>query len=399
MLPRFFRRKGEPLIYLDNSGTTKQYDEVTAEMLRVMENDYGNPSSLHRLGLSAEKLVRKARREVAESLGASEEEICFTSGGTESDNTAILGAAFSRRRSGNKIITVKTEHPAVLESCRRLEREGLQVVYLPVNQFGQVDLEQLKREMDSLTILISVMHVNNEVGTAQPVEAIFNLKEEWNKNNKRDVLLHVDAVQSYGKYDLRNLPAELISISGHKVHGPKGIGALYVKKGVGVDPIILGGGQERGQRSGTENVPAIAGFGVAASVINHDREEVAKRMRVLKERLGFRIREEIRDVRFNGEIGAGASPSILNVSFLGIRGEVLLHSLEQEEIYVSTGSACASNKKGQSHVLKAMGLNNQEIEGAIRFSIGAFNTLEEIEVTVDKLAAIIVKMRRLGSFR
>jgi len=399
MLPRFFRRKGVKLIYLDNSGTTKQYAEVTEEMLQVMENDYGNPSSLHRLGLSAEKLVKRARREVADSLGASPEEIYFTSGGTESDNSAILGAAYSRRRSGNKIITVKTEHPAVLESCRRLERDGFHLVYLAVDQEGVVDLHQLKSELDQQTILLSIMHVNNEVGTLQPVSEIFNIKSDWNEKNKRDVLLHVDAVQSYGKFDLSNLSADLVSLSGHKVHGPKGIGALYIKKGVCIDPMMVGGGQERGQRSGTENVPAIAGFGVAASLINRDRGKTAKRMAELKDRLASRIGAEIKDVRFNGGAGATASPAILNVSFLGIRGEVLLHSLEQEGIYVSTGSACASNKKGQSHVLKAMGLSSQEIEGAIRFSLGAFNTLEEIDITVDKLAAAVQKMRRLGSFR
>jgi len=389
------------LIYLDNSATTRQYDQVTAEMVRVMENDYGNPSSLHRLGLSAEKLIRKARKEIARSIGVNEDEIFITSGGTEADNAAILGTAYSRRRSGNKIITSKIEHPAVLESCKRLERDGYKVVYLDVDKDGVVLLNQLKEEIDHETILISIMHVNNEIGSIQPIEEIYKIKEEWNKSNNSDILLHVDAVQSYGKLNLSGLHAELISLSAHKVHGPKGIGALYIKKGVRLDPIILGGGQEKGQRSGTENVPAIVGFGIAASKINTDQGKASRKIKSMKENLIYRISNEINNIKINGNyIDMGmTSPSIINISFLGVRGEVLLHSLEQEGIYVSTGSACSSNKKGQSHVLLEIGLNNIEIEGAIRFSISEFNTQDEIDYTVDKLVTIISKMRKLSSFR
>jgi cysteine desulfurase len=397
-----------------------QYDKVTTEMVRVIENDYGNPSSLHRMGLTAEKLVRQARKEIAKSIGVKEDEIFITSGGTESDNAAILGSAFSRRRSGNKIITSKIEHPAVLESCKRLEREGYQVVYLDVDKNGVVLLDQLKEEIDKDTILISIMHVNNETGSIQPIEEIYKIKEEWNKTNKTDILLHVDAVQSYGKLNLCGLHAELISLSAHKVHGPKGIGALFIKKGVRLDPIILGGGQEKGQRSGTENVPAIVGFGIVASRINSDKGKAARKIKALKEDMINRIIREINYIKINGNYGIWCpnglnekdkedcfrniefdltSPSIINISFLGVRGEVLLHSLEQEGIYVSTGSACSSNKKGQSHVLMEMGLNNIEIEGAIRFSISEFNTQDEIDYTVDKLVTIINKMRKLSSFR
>lgn len=390
---------GIKLIYLDNSATTKQHEQVTAEMLRTMEQDFGNPSSLHRLGLSAEKLVKKARKEVAESLGSLEEEIFFTSGGTESDNMAILGAAYSRRRSGNKIITTKIEHPAVLESCKRLEREGYKVVYLDVDANGILSLDQLKSEMDASTICLSVMHVNNEVGSIQPLEEVIRIKNNFNATYNKDILLHVDAVQSYGKLNIRNLGADLISISGHKVHGPKGIGALYVRKGVLLDPILLGGGQERGQRSGTENVPGIVGLGVAANRIGTGQPEIFQHLTKLKEYFLSRIQSEIPDVKMNGDVQDAGSPGILNVSFLGIRGEVLLHSLEQEEIYVSTGSACASNKKGQSHVLKAMGLRDQEIEGAIRFSFCEGNTMEEMDQTMEKLVPIINKMRSLKKFR
>ena len=291
------------MIYLDNSATTRQYDQVTTEMVRVMENDYGNPSSLHRLGLSAEKLVRKARIEIARSIGVGEDEIFITSCGTEADNAAILGAAFSRRRSGNKIITSKIEHPAVLESCKRLERDGYEVVYLDVDRNGTVLMDQLKREIDDKTILISIMHVNNEIGTIQPIEEIYRMKEEWNKANDSDILLHVDAIQSYGKLNLCGLHADLISLSGHKVHGPKGIGALYIKKSVHLDPIILGGGQEKGQRSGTENVPAIVGFGIAASKISNDQGKAARRIKSMKENLIYRITHEINNIKVNGNYG------------------------------------------------------------------------------------------------
>lgn len=387
------------LIYLDNSATTKQYNQVTTEMIRVFEEEFGNPSSLHRLGLNSEKTIKKARENVAQSLGVQEEEIIFTSGGTEADNMAILGVARSRRRKGNKIITSKVEHAAVLESCKRLEKEGFQVVYIDVDKLGIIDIKQLESEIDKDTILISIMHINNEVGAIQPIEEIYKLKENYARENGTSILLHVDAVQSYGKLELKSINADLISISGHKVHGPKGVGALYVKKGIIIEPIILGGGQEKGIRSGTENVPAIAGFGVAAKKIFYEHAMTFEKLENIRNYFIEEISKNINDIKWNSNINEKSSPSIVNVSFTGLKGEVLLHFLEQEGIYVSTGSACSSNKKGQSHVLKAMNLKDNEIEGAIRFSFSEFNTKDEINITIEKLSAIVNRMRKLKGQR
>jgi len=384
-------------VYLDNSATTRPYREVTIEMLKFMEEDYGNPSSLHRMGMTAEKAMKEARKSVAVSLGAKEEEIYFTSGGTEADNTALFGAVQARKRRGNKIITTSVEHPAVLESCRKLEESGFCVVYLPVDQYGLIDLGNLESEIDEQTIMISVMHVNNEVGSIQPIAEISELKERFGKKTGIEFLLHSDAVQSYGKLSIPINGIDLLSISGHKVHGPKGTGVLYVRKGLNAHPYLFGGGQERAFRSGTENVPAAAGFGIAAEMGRKSFSKRIESMKKVKTYLAEGIRTEIADVRFNST--EKGSPAILNVSFIGVRGEVLLHTLENSDIYVSTGSACSSRKKGQSHVLKAMGLSDREIEGAIRFSFSEFNTVEEMDYVLDQLKNAVLKFRRLGSFR
>jgi len=384
-------------VYLDNSATTKPYPEVVAEMVKYMESRYGNPSSLHRMGIEAEKAMKEARKSVAVSLGAKEEEIFFTSGGTEADNMAIFGAVQARKRRGNKIITSRIEHPAVAESCRKLEESGFRVEYLPVGSDGVIDLEALESVLDEQTILITVMHVNNEVGSIQPVEGIAKLKSEAEKRFGTEIPLHIDAVQSYGRLPVSAGTADLLSLSGHKIHGPKGVGALYVRKGLTIHPHLVGGGQERGLRSGTENVPAVAGFGVAAELCRGNMDKRIETMKKVKAYLSEGIRTEIPDIRFNST--EQGSPSILNVSFSGVRGEVLLHTLEQSEIYVSTGSACSSRKKGQSSVLKAMGLSDKEIEGAIRFSFSEFNTTDEMDYVLDKLKIAVNKLRKLGSFR
>lgn len=384
-------------VYLDNSATTKPYNEVIEETIKYMEIHFGNPSSLHRMGINAEKAMKEARKSVAISLGTKEEEIFFTSGGTEADNTALFGAAQARKRRGNKIITSQIEHPAVLESCRKLEESGFRIEYIPVDTNGVIDMNALENALDEQTILISVMHVNNEVGSIQPVSDIIDLKNRIGSKMGTEILFHVDAVQSYGKLPMQVNGIDMLSVSGHKIHGPKGVGALFIRKGLNVQPYVFGGGQERGMRSGTENVPAAAGFGIAAELCRRNLAKRIETMKMVKTFLEEGIRLEIPDVRFNSIMDG--SSSILNVSFLGVRGEVLLHTLEQSDIYVSTGSACSSRKKGQSHVLKAMGLSDREIEGAIRFSFCEFNTKEEAEFVLDRLKEAVKKFRKLGSFR
>ncbi len=384
-------------VYLDNSATTKPYQEVVKETVKYMETDYGNPSSLHRMGIVAEKAMKDARKSVAASLGAKEEEIYFTSGGTEADNTALFGAVQARKRRGNKIITSRIEHPAVLESCRKLEESGFRVEYISVDRNGMIDMQALEDAVDDQTILITVMQVNNEVGSVQPISEISELKNRIGSRLGMEILLHTDAVQSYGKMPALTGGIDLMSVSGHKIHGPKGVGALYVRKSLNVQPYLFGGGQERGMRSGTENVPAIAGFGIAAELTRKNFDWRIEAMHKVKTYLAEGIRAEIPDIRFNST--ADGSPSILNVSFFGVRGEVLLHTLEQSDIYVSTGSACSSKKKGQSHVLKAMGLSDKEIEGAVRFSFCEFNTTEEMDYVLVQLKNAVRKFRKLGSFR
>lgn len=372
------------MIYLDNSATTKQHRQVTRTMLTYMEQDFGNPSSLYGPGLTAEKAVKEARKKVLKAMGRQQGDLYFTSGGTEADSMAIFGTAMARRRRGKRIITSEVEHPAVLEACRRLEEEGFDVVRIKVDGQCRLDMEQLKSAVNEETILITVMQVNNETGAVMPMEEIGSCKGR--------ALLHTDSVQAFGKIALPK-NADLISVSGHKIHGPKGIGALWVDKGVHIAPFLVGGGQESGMRSGTENVPAIAGFGTAAELIREREVSLTE----LRDYLLEGIRQEIKDIRINSP--QEGCPAVLNVSFLGTRGEVLLHTLEQDEIYVSTGSACSSNKKGGSHVLKAMGLTDREIEGAIRFSFGRYNTMEEMDVVLEKVKAAVARFRRLGSFR
>ena len=388
-------------VYLDNSATTRQYDQVTDTMIELMRETYGNPSSLHMMGVEAEKKVRASRKIFAQAIGASEEEVYFTSGGTESDNTVLSGVAESRKRSGKKIITTKVEHPAILEPARRLESMGYTVEYIGVDKQCRLNMEQLEAALTDDTILISIMGVNNETGTIMPMKEIAALKDRYNKEHKTDILLHSDAVQAFGKIPM-NLKSDFrgvdfLSVSGHKIHGPKGIGGLYVRKGINLTPFMIGGGQERHMRSGTENTPGIAGFGKAMELMQADFAGRTERMAAARNFLLEGIRSEIKDVIINSP--DDGAPSVLNVSFLGTRGEVLLHTLETDEIYVSTGSACSSNKKGQRHVLEAMGLKFKEIEGAIRFSFSECNTMEEMEYTLEKVKAAVARFRRLGSFR
>lgn len=393
------------LVYLDNSATTRQYDEVTDVMSRAMRENFGNPSSLHSLGLKAEKEVKNARKILAQSLGAGEEEVFFTSCGTESDNTVLMGVAQAKKRRGKKIIVSAVEHPAILEPAKKLESMGFEVAYIGVDKQCRLNMELLKNAVTDDTILISVMGVNNETGTIMPIEEIARFKEEYNRTHGTDIWLHTDAVQAFGKIPV-NLKKEykgvdFLSASAHKIHGPKGMGLLYAKKGLNLAPFLLGGGQERHMRSGTENTPGIAGFGKAAELAMGDFDERIRKMSTARQRLLEQIRAEIKDIRINSPEGEEACPSVLNISFLGTRGEVLLHTLEQDGIFVSTGSACSSNHSSAkgSHVLNAMGLTPKEIEGAIRFSFSEFNTEEEMDFTADKVKAAVARFRRLGSFR
>ena len=405
------------MIYLDNSATTKQHPEVTEIMVKLMTEDFGNPSSLYRLGVDAEKLVKTARSNLAAGLSyggnkdfAKTGSVVFTSGGTEADNMAIFGAAKALRRKGNKIITTAVEHPAVLECCEQLQGQGFEVVHIGVDRKCRLDIEALENAIDDRTILISMMHVNNEIGTVMPVGRVKEIMRAKNCPG----LFHCDGVQSFGKLPMPK-DADLIAVSGHKIHGPKGSGALWISdrdssgNRINLPAYIVGGGQEGGKRSGTENTPAIAGLGKAAELItksDEDRDDKCSLVE-LRELLHRGLTDSLMDVVINSPIEAASKaedegiccPSVLSVTFMGTRGEVLLHTLEEDGIFVSTGSACSSNKKGQSHVLKAMGLKDKEIEGTLRFSLGRFNSREEIEITVDRVTAAVNRFRRLGSFR
>ena len=378
-------------IYLDNSATTKPFASVRTIMDRALEAEYGNPSALYRKGLEAEQLVREAQRRIASSLRASENEILFTSGGTESDNLALMGTAFARRRLGSQLITTAVEHPAVLRTMEYLQTQGFQVTILPVDSRGVVRLEDLARALTKETILVSMMLVNNEVGAVQPVEEAAALIHE----KAPLAYFHVDAVQGYGKYRIRPKQSgiDLLAVSGHKIHGPKGVGFLYVRDGVNLQPILWGGGQQRGLRSGTENVPGIAGLGQAAVDIYQEHEVRTERLYQLRERLTERLLA-LPDTLVNGPRGQEGAPHIVSASFPGIRSEVLLHALEEKGIYVSSGSACASHHPGVSSTLAAMHLPKSSLESTLRFSLSIFTTQEEIDETADAVEALLPVCRR-----
>lgn len=386
------------MIYLDNSATTKVYDEVIEKMTNVMKKDFGNPSSLHTLGLDSEKLLKESREMISSCFSSPKESIVFTSGGTESDNLAIIGAYSSKKRESNHIVTTTIEHPAVLETIRSLEKDaGAKVTYIDVDKDSRLDLDGLKEAIFQGAALVSIMAVNNETGALMPLCYAKEYIEEAGNAGRVKPILHTDAVQAFGKEDVRSMPGDLITVSGHKINGPKGIGALCIKNKVNIHPVIKGGGQEKGLRSGTENLPGIVGFAKAAEITERNLADNRIKYQSLNKAMRDGILSEIKDVVINSpEEGA---PSILNVSFLGTRGEVLLHTLEQDGIMVSTGAACSSGKnahKSGSHVLKAMGLSEEIITGALRFSFGCENTIEEIEFTVDKLKDAVNRFRMLG---
>lgn len=374
-------------IYFDNGATTKVNKDVADKMYDVMTMSYGNPSSLHSKGLEAEHIVRDSRKIIANKIKANADEIYFTASGSESNNLAILGAADLFRFKG-EIITSKVEHKCVMECMKRLENIGFKVHYLDVDEDGVVDTEQLECLINDKTQLVSIMHVNNECGSIQPIKDIYTIV----KNKNPDTVFHTDNIQGFCKIDISSEYCDLMSISAHKIHGPKGIGALYVKKGIRLSPIIYGGGQEKGLRGGTENVPAIAGFGKAVEIFEKNNKLIE-----LKKHIINRITSEIPEIYINGDIN-NASPYILNIAMIGLRSEIILHSLEQRGIYVSSGSACSSNKPSPSHVLSAMGYKPERVDSSIRISFNNENTMEEADAFCDALteiARINKKIRRL----
>lgn len=384
-------------VYLDNSATTRCFYEVRELMGTVMDRAYGNPSSMHRVGIEAESYIKYAKGVLAGNLKVQEKEILFTSGGTESNNLAIIGCAMANRRAGMHLITTKIEHPAVIEPMRYLEKQGFYVTYLDVDESGRVNLSELEQALCEETILVSIMYVNNEIGSLQPIEEIGNLIKRYRK----DILFHVDAVQGYGKFIIhpRRMKIDLLSISGHKIHGPKGLGVLYVNESVKIQPILFGGGQQRGLRSGTENVPAIAGIGRAVEELYTDFTSKMNRLYELKHYFIEQLLE-LEDVTVNGLPPEGVdavketAPHVVSASVKGIRAEVLLHSLEDREIYISSGSACASNKPAISETLKAIGLKRELLDSTVRFSFSVETTKDELEFTIAALKELLPMLRK-----
>ena len=373
--------------YFDNSATTPVYPEVRDLVVKLMEQDYGNPSSLHQKGVDAARYVSDARDKIARLLKVQAKEIVFTSGGTESNNMALIGGALANRRAGNKIITTAVEHASVGSPLTFLEDMGFDVVRIPTGNDGVVDVDRLVDEVDDDTIIVSVMYVNNEIGAVMPVEDIARRIKEKNPS----VLFHVDAIQAFGKYVIypKRMGIDMMSISSHKFHGPKGVGALFIKDRVKVKPVIYGGGQQGGMRSGTENVPGIAGMALAAEMTYRDLDANVAHMRELKEHLIDEL-TQIDDVYSN----SGDAPHIASITFKGVRSEVMLHALEEKGIYVSSGSACSSNKYSTSSTLKAIGLPPEKLESTLRFSFSPENTMEQIDYAVECCKELLPILRR-----
>ena len=378
-------------VYLDNSATTRVLPCVKDLMVETMEVDYGNPSSLHTKGVEAERYVKQAKERIARTLKVQEKEIYFTSGGTESNNLALIGCAMANKRAGMHLITSCVEHASVLNPMHYLEEQGFSVTYLPVDETGRVKLSALEEAIREDTILVSVMYVNNEIGAVEPIDEIAAVI----KKKKPDILFHVDAIQAYGKMTIRpkRQGIDLLSVSGHKIHGPKGVGFLCVGEKVKIHPILFGGGQQKGMRSGTENVPGIAGLGLAAQEMYRDHEEKIRALYELKEAFVEGIRG-LEGTTVNGLTGRESAPHVVSVSFEGVRSEVLLHALEDKGIYVSSGSACSSNHPSVSSTLKSIGVKKELLDSTIRFSIGMETTMEEITYTIDTLRTLLPMLRR-----
>ena len=377
--------------YFDNSATTKVLDCVKDAVVDAMCVNYGNAAAKHRKGVEAENLIREAKKAIADTLKVQEKEILFTSGGTESNNTALIGTALANRRAGKHLITTGVEHASIYNTMSFLEEMGFEVTYLPVDHLGHISLEDLEKAIREDTILVSVMYVNNEVGAVEPIEAISQCIKK--KNPK--TLFHVDAIQAYGKYKIRpkKQGIDLLSVSGHKIHAPKGVGFLYIRDGVKIRPILFGGGQQKGMRSGTENVPGCVGLGVAAREAYKDFDARIEKLYTLREHLIAGLKP-LGGVTINGSEDRTNAPQIVSASFEGVRSEVLLHALEDKGVYVSSGSACSSNHPGISGTLKGIGVKKELLDSTIRFSLGDLNTEEEVDYAIGVLGELLPVLRR-----
>lgn len=378
-------------IYLDNSATTRLDDEVLKEMMPYLTEEYGNTSSIYKLGRNTRNAVETAREKIAKAINAEPDEIYFTSGGTESDNTTIRGIAYNNKKKGNHIITSKIEHPAILETCKQLEKEGFEITYLNVDKNGIIDFEQLKNSIKETTILISIMFANNEIGTLQPIKEIGTIARENN------IYFHTDSVQAVGsiKIDVKKMNIDSLSMSAHKFYGPKGIGALYIKKGITFQKFMNGGHQERNKRAGTENVPAIVGMGKAIEIAYRDLEKHTKQIKELRDYYINQVKEKIPYIKINGDMEKRL-PGNSNISFRFIEGEGLLLNLDLKGICASSGSACTSGSLDPSHVLLAIGLPHEIAHGSLRISIGKYNTKEEIDYLVENLVEIVGRLREMS---
>lgn len=378
-------------VYLDNSATTRCSERAKDLMVKLLMEDYGNPSSLHMKGVEAENYIKEAKRQIAKTLKVEEKEILFTSGGTESNNTALIGAAIANKRAGNHIITTSIEHASVSAPMAYLEELGFRVTYLKVDHNGMISLEELADTVCEDTILVSLMMVNNEIGAVEPIEEAAKVIKAKNP----DTLLHVDAIQAYGKYRIypKKIGIDLLSVSGHKIHAPKGTGFLFIKDKTKVKPLIYGGGQQKGMRSGTENVPGVAALGEAAAEIYENFDEKINHLYALKSRFIDGV-SGIEGVTVNGKTGRDSAPQIVSVSIDGVRSEVMLHTLEDQGIYVSAGSACSSNKPSVSHTLTSIGLKGNLLDSTIRFSFSVHTTEEEIDYAISVMSDVIPKLRR-----
>ena len=380
------------MIYLDNAASTPVHEKVIEEMLPYFREQYGNPSSIHKHGRFANTAIQNARKRIASLINADSNEILITSGGTESNNTAIQGIASQKK--GKHIITSSIEHDAILEPCKNLEKQGYRISFLPVDKQGSINPEDLRKEISGDTCLITIMYANNEVGTIQSIREMASIAK------KSNIVFHTDAVQAIGKIpvDVKELEVDLLSISSHKINGPKGVGALYIKKGIKISPLILGGGQENGLRSGTENVASIVGFGMACEILKKNIDANTSHLKKLTTKLTSRVLHEIPATTINGNPDM-KTPNNAHFTFLGVNGEDLIIKLDENKISASTGSACSVKIQKASHVLQAMGFSHEQVTGSLRLTVGITNTEQEIDETVDTLKKVVKELRAVSPYK